>query len=176
MKLSSSYNQPGFTLIETLVAILIFSVALISLMTIASRGIAATAVAQQETMAHYLAQEGLEVVRNIRDTNILIAQAWDTGFTQCVSPTVCNITYSQNSVPTLTICSQGTCPVYQSLIDNSFVNGPAGAQINPVFSREITVVPIGTGNSEYQVIVKVLWVSKTVDRTVELQTILKDWR
>ncbi len=176
IKLPSTSRQSGFTLIETLVAIVIFSAALISLMTIASRGIAATAIAQQETTAHYLAQEGLEVARNIRDTNILVPQAWDVGLDQCISPAVCMVVYSQNSVPSLSVCPQGGCPVYQSLIDNSFINGPAGAQINPVFSREISLVPSGTGNTEYQVSTKVSWTAKTIPRTVELQTILKKWR
>jgi prepilin-type N-terminal cleavage/methylation domain-containing protein len=181
IKLPSASHQSGFTLIETLVAIVIFSAALISLMTIASRGIAATAIAEQETIAHYLAQEGLEVVRNIRDTNILVPQAWDAGLSQCVSPVggspvTCMVVYSQNSVPSLSVCPQGGCQVYQSLIDNSFINGPAGAQINPVFSREISLVPSGAGGTEYQVITKVFWTAKTIPRTVELQTILKKWR
>lgn len=176
MKSPFSKNQPGFTLIETLFAIMIFSAALISLMIIASRGIAATAVAQQETVAHYLAQEGLETVRNIRDTNILVPQAWDTGFSQCVSPAVCNVVYSQTSVPSLSVCPQGNCPVYQSPVDNSFVNGPSGALPVPFYSREITVIPSGTGSTEYRAKSKVSWVSKTISRTVELQTILKRWR
>jgi Tfp pilus assembly protein PilV len=70
-----SSRHSGFTLIETLFSILIFSAALISLLAISSKGISATNEVKNETMAYYLAQEGLEVVRNIRDNNFLAIQS-----------------------------------------------------------------------------------------------------
>lgn len=64
-------NQKGFTLIEALIAIFIFSVALVSLITISARGVTGAAQARDQVVAHFLAQEGIELMRNVRDTRIV---------------------------------------------------------------------------------------------------------
>jgi prepilin-type N-terminal cleavage/methylation domain-containing protein len=61
----------GFTLIESLVAIFIFSLAIVGLMTVVSRGIAGTNAAANQVTAHFLAQEGLETARAIRDNEMI---------------------------------------------------------------------------------------------------------
>jgi Tfp pilus assembly protein PilV len=175
MNFSLTHNQKGFTLIETLFAVLIFSASLISLMVIAARGISATAGVEQETVAHYLAQEGVEVVRNTRDSNFLSATTWDTGFApDCLAPAVCQVIYSQTSAPTLSTCVGIACTVQKSPIDGSFINSLGSGSIPSPFVREVSVVAVGT--VEYQVSSQVKWTSKNIDRTVVLQTILKKWR
>ncbi|MFA5095388.1 MAG: prepilin-type N-terminal cleavage/methylation domain-containing protein [Candidatus Paceibacterota bacterium] len=61
----------GFTLVETLVAISIFSVSIVALMTILGSGISNTNYAKTKIIASYLAQEGIEYVRNMRDSYVL---------------------------------------------------------------------------------------------------------
>ncbi len=68
-KLLSLLN--GFTLVETLVAISIFTVSILGLMSVLSSGISSTIYAKQKMAASYLAQEGIEYIRNIRDTDVL---------------------------------------------------------------------------------------------------------
>jgi Tfp pilus assembly protein PilV len=90
-RITTKYRD-GFTLIETLFAILIFSAALVSLLVIAGKGISATGQVKNETIAFYLAQEGLEVVRNIRDSNFVSGNTWDGGFSgtpDCSTPNGC---------------------------------------------------------------------------------------
>ncbi len=65
----------GFTLVETLVAISIFSVAILSVMSVLSQGLSNTTYAKQKTIATYLAQEGIEYIRNMRDTYVLYTPA-----------------------------------------------------------------------------------------------------
>jgi len=64
-------NNSGFTLIETLVAISIFTVSIIALLTVLSGSIADTNYAKRKMVATYLAQEGIEYMRNMRDTYLL---------------------------------------------------------------------------------------------------------
>jgi prepilin-type N-terminal cleavage/methylation domain-containing protein len=64
-------KKEGFTLIETLVAITILLLSIIGPLDIASKGLFAAFYARDEISAYYLAQEGIEFVRNLRDNNYL---------------------------------------------------------------------------------------------------------
>lgn len=61
----------GFTLIETLVAISLLSVAIVAPMSLTAQSLAAAYYARDQITAFNLAQEGLEAVRAIRDGQIL---------------------------------------------------------------------------------------------------------
>ena len=57
----------GFTLIEVLIAATIFSMALAALLSITGTGLSNVTAAKNRVTANYLAQEGIEVVRYMRD-------------------------------------------------------------------------------------------------------------
>lgn len=61
----------AFTLIETLVAITILSIAIVAPMTLAWQSLSSAYYARDQVTAHHLAQEAVEAVRSIRDRNIL---------------------------------------------------------------------------------------------------------
>ncbi|HWB33716.1 MAG TPA: prepilin-type N-terminal cleavage/methylation domain-containing protein [Candidatus Paceibacterota bacterium] len=61
----------GFTLIETLVAVLLLSVAIAGPLTIAARGANAAQIAKDQIIAYYLAQDAVEFVRFERDSSCL---------------------------------------------------------------------------------------------------------
>lgn len=69
----------GFTLVETLVGITILSIAIIGMMSTLAGGISNINSAKQKMTATYLAQEGIEYIRNFRDTSILYSNVdWAT--------------------------------------------------------------------------------------------------
>ncbi len=70
----------GFTLVETLVALSIFSVSILGLMSVLGAGLADTSYAKQKIAGTYLAQEGVEYLRNMRDTDVLTdaSGGWST--------------------------------------------------------------------------------------------------
>jgi type II secretory pathway pseudopilin PulG len=81
MKIHSKFTPPwrgkqnkenrAFTLVETLVAISIFTVSLLGIMSVLASGISNTNYAKQKIVATYLAQEGIECIRNTRDNYVL---------------------------------------------------------------------------------------------------------
>ena len=73
-------KNSGFTLVETLLALSIFSISVLSMMIVLSKGISDTDYAQQKIIATYLAQEGIETMRNMRDTYILYSTPVGAGW------------------------------------------------------------------------------------------------
>ena len=69
-------SHDGFTLIETLVAITLLSIAVVAPMSLAARSLGSAIYARDQITAFYLAQEAIEALRSIRDAQILtIAQS-----------------------------------------------------------------------------------------------------
>ncbi len=69
-------KSAGFTLIETMVAITLLSVAIVAPMALTAQSLASAYYARDQITAFYLAQEAIEAVRAIRDAQILqIAQS-----------------------------------------------------------------------------------------------------
>lgn len=71
MKIHSQQKNTGFTLVETLVAISIFTMSILALFSVLAQGISNTGYAKKKMVASYLAQEGVEYVRNMRDNAVL---------------------------------------------------------------------------------------------------------
>lgn len=73
-------KNSGFTIIETLVAVLILATALAGPLTIASRSLNAALIAKDQVAAYYLAEDAVEYVRFVRDSNKLSNNAdWLAG-------------------------------------------------------------------------------------------------
>lgn len=72
---SASSKVAGFTIVETLVAVAILMIAITGPLVSSTRALYTTLLARDQMTAVFLAQEGLEVVKNIRDRNILLGGA-----------------------------------------------------------------------------------------------------
>ncbi len=108
----NSTLEAGFTLVEALIAISIFITSILALLSILGNGIANTNYAKQKIVASYLAGEGVERVRNMRDTLVLFhsggAEAGWGEFKGLVSPG-CDDACYLNDVDAFVVCS-GVCP------------------------------------------------------------------
>jgi len=80
----------AFTVLEVMTAIFILSVGVGAALSLMNQTLATGSVVEQTLIASYLAQEGIKIVRNIRDTNWLQSRdsskssPWDDGL--CSSP------------------------------------------------------------------------------------------
>jgi Tfp pilus assembly protein PilV len=110
---SRSYNQ-GFTIVETLVSLLIFSASIIFLISVSASGAANATFSKNRMTASYLAEEGIELMRGLRDSMVLsntTGGGWETFKTVTntgACSTGCNI-----DPATLAICpcTGSTCQV-----------------------------------------------------------------
>ena len=71
----------GFTLIELIVAMFLLTVGTLGSFSLIQKTIIFSSISSSQLQASYLAQEGIEIIRNIRDTNYLEASVWDDGIT-----------------------------------------------------------------------------------------------
>jgi len=74
-------KKNGFTLIETIVAITIFTVGSLAAVGVIGQSLKLPKKTQDQVVAAHIAQEGIEIVRNIRDSNFTSGfnEDWDIG-------------------------------------------------------------------------------------------------
>lgn len=177
--------QDGFTIVETLVALAIFSSSIVFLIVVSGSGISNTTLAKSRLTATYLAEEGVELARNLRDTNVLSDPSgggWDT-FISNVS--VCDDTVGCNIDPSsldVCACTGSTCNIPYSPTSGYFGYSalhtcgiPGGASSSP-FTRTLNIVPISeTSADDVLVTSAVTWNQGASVQRISYQTILMDW-
>ena len=160
-------NKKGFTIIETLVAITILVFGVVAPLTAVSRAINASIIAKDKISAFYFAQEGVEYVRYIRDTNILKGKAsWLQHLGHCLGANGCYIDDILESVPgggnapMGGNCGAGQCRFIEYRPSEGrfgFFNG--GSDEDTKFRRRINIVET-IPDIEAEITVTVIWVTK----------------
>lgn len=91
----------GFTIIELIISIFVLSIAVVGIFAAFSVMVILTSDASDRLTAAYLAQEGMEVIRNMRDSNWLnmdtnpsSGTTWDEYFSTCESTSGCEVDYT----------------------------------------------------------------------------------
>lgn len=80
-KINTRAKNFGFSIIEVLVAIGVILVSFTGAMGLINKSLAFHDLAYSRLIASYLAQEGIEIVRNIRDNNFIQNTTWNNGLT-----------------------------------------------------------------------------------------------
>jgi Tfp pilus assembly protein PilV len=151
----------SFTLIETVMAIFILTVGTVGAFSLIQKTISFSSITSSRLVAAYLAQEGIEIVRNIRDTNYLQKIPWDTGLSACAAG--CEADYNDSALSS-----------YSDRflkIDSAFYTYDSGA--DTLYKRKITIVPQA---NVLEVKVEVDWTERGRSHQVTAQTELYDWR
>jgi len=189
-------KNKGFTLVETMVAVFILSMIIISLMAVVARSLFASRYARDEITANYLLQEAVDYIRNDRDTFAFLAseitnETWENfidKYKNCEDPTRgCYVdVYLSLTNPTLPVtvreCPYNsnqaitTCPklLYNPNSTNSFYNYDDGQETN--FRRKIMVNVNPTNRDEIIVEAIVYWVNGDISKSRSLKTSLWRWQ
>lgn len=171
-------TKRGFTLIETLIAISILVLAVTGAFAAAQNGLSSASFSKDQIVAFYLAEEGVEEVRNLRDQNGLASTGWLNGIAAsptdpCYFGNACMIDAVAN---TISRCDNGSCPVLkQDPVDGFF--GYDSSWNNSPFSREIRVTKITPSNNhEVAVTVTVTWSKGVLSRQFKATENIFDWQ
>ena len=73
-------NKKGFSLLEIMVSIFVLLVGILGVSNVVLSTILTHTLNKDRLVASYLAQEGVELVRNMRDTNWVISRNFGAGF------------------------------------------------------------------------------------------------
>ncbi len=163
-KKSNKIRGAGFTIVEALVAISIFSIAVTGVITVASKGGNDTIALRNRLTANYLAQEGIELMRSKRDSYDVefSSGGWTefiNGATGAGCPTECDIdVITRDWVPS---------PVSQLNYDGYIFSHSQGSTYS-IFTRKISIVsvPALQNNEGITVTSTVTWLEGTVPRTI----------
>ena len=170
-------SHAGFTLIEMLVAVFIFSLALAAFMGIASRGLQVARYAQDEVRAQYLAIEAIEVVRNVRDQAFIGGVGnggWDSIFNQngCLDYVDAdpdnNCAFEFGSEITIFPCTSCIVHFNQSNGDYRQFETVPGIYLPTDYTRKIRIERVLDGLEEVIVTVEVSWSTGSVEYTTSL--------
>lgn len=170
---SLNNKKSGFTLLETMVAIMLFILAISALLALVSDSVTSATYNKNEIVATYLAQEGIDYVRNIRDEMVHVnpsSTPWAdfvTSVTSSIPPSSdcdgvngCYLDYLK--APSLGSSFTPTdyiVPIYN------------GSQTKP-FTRKITVQSL---TDVILVKVEITWLNGNTTRTKVLTTSLYNW-
>ncbi len=163
-------NLPAFSILEIMAVILIVSVGLVGTVNMAIQNIQAQTVNNNNLVAYQLAQESLEVARQIRDTNWMQGNYW---MDSLPSGRYC-VDY-RNLTPK-SIAAVNDCPLY--LDANNRYYGPiiTGAEPSSSFSGFSRMLEVNIATSSASVTAIVSWTSRNGSaQSYMVETQLYDW-
>lgn len=176
----------GFTLVELLVAISILSISILATFTAVSSNVKGQNFSEDQVIAYYLADEGIESIRNIRDNNGIANAAalgsgaaqisWLNGINPTCVTTACTADASVQPVA-LTACSSlspSSCPVLSIKASGLYGYGSGTAT---QFKRSVVVSAVGGSlATEATVTCTVSWTTNGVAKTYTVSENMKAWQ
>ncbi len=172
-------NNSAFTLVELMVAIAIITTSMVAIFSLIIQNIQVQKVNKDIFTASMLAQEGVELVRSVRDENWLTEAdgVWD-GIDE--ADDTFSIDYNFNINRTPNTPSDVGARLY--LNGNNFYDHTAVDGTPTQFYRLITITPSGVdtdrdGNDDFvSVSSKVQWMRNGNPKSYIAETLLYDWR
>lgn len=176
----------GFTLLEVIVAIFILTVGIGGSFSLIQQTFFTVTMAQSRIIAAYLAQEGIEIVRNVRDNNWLEQResfetpplpVWNEGLNSCLSPSSCCEADNETDTPssyspltTVTGCAFDDLR-YFNIDGNGFYSYSSGDQTK--FKRKIFIESISVDKMKVAVIVE--WHDRGKTHQIEVVGHITNW-
>ncbi len=161
--LKISERNAGFSLMEVIVSVFLISVGLIGALTLINYTVDSASISSSRLVAANLAQEGIEIVRNLRDSNL----EWSSWYASVVNG---DYQVQYNSLALAPFADT------ELLLDtNSGLYAyDAGASTPYHFKRKITLQIISA--VEVKVVSEVTWTEKGGLRTVTVEDRFWNWK
>lgn len=190
-------SQSGFTLIETLIAVLILTISIGGLLSLAAGGFYSVRYARNQIVANNLLQESLEYVRNSRDTAFIQGLSWtawqdtlqvdsngnQTGVDSagCFNTNGCTIN-PYNTGAYVKACAS-TCSNILYFPDNAFYGysdtypfTPITASYQTSFVRKVRIAVSSTNPDQVIVTGIITWINGSNTKTLSQNMLITNWQ
>lgn len=173
----------GFTIIEVLIALTIFSIAVAGIVTVSVQGGVNITNVRNRTIAKYLAEEGIELMRGVRDTNVVASTVPATGWGNFITlvTSTANCTSSpcdvDATVPGSIITCTTTCPVLAYNESTGYYNhqpigGSTSNRVSP-FTRNLVITSVSS--DEIEVVSTVSWREGNNQQSIIMRESMFNW-
>ena len=161
----SQTNQKGFTLVETLVALFILSIAVTGALAVITYNLQSATMIKNTFIANGLVQEGMEITRNLRDSDWLALRSFGSfGGSARINDGTYRAQWNDTSIH-----RNGYDVLYVD--SKGLYNYEAGEPT--MFSRGIGITKIS--EQEIKIFVQVLWKERNLDKSVSAEVHLFNW-
>lgn len=169
-------KKKGFTLLETIIALSLLSIGGFAVFNLIANTKGNMSLMSSKLQAAYLAQEGIEIIRNIRDTNWLEISSkgatitWDDGLTgcegsiDCASTDGCSVNYDTPTTTTPNL--EPYNGQFLKLLDD---------EAQTKFQRKIIINALTTNPDVLEVSVIVCWKEKNKNSSFSVKENLYNW-
>jgi prepilin-type N-terminal cleavage/methylation domain-containing protein len=174
----------AFTLIETMVAVTILTLSIAGPLFTASRAIVAAQIAKDQLIASYLAQEGIEYVRAVRDNAYLAAyntpnetEAWNnflTAMSQCNATSNSAVSCTLDPLTNTLAPFSGNAELYLTNTTPKIYTQIQSGNVKTAFTRTIKVLDIST--TEERIVSNVSWNFHANAYSVTINDHLTSWQ
>jgi Tfp pilus assembly protein PilV len=183
---SSRASRSGQSLVEAMVALSVLTLGFLGMVSLLSRSLVLTRVVSDQATATYLAEEGIEVAKNLIDHDVWAHYAnpavtgWGTCFFSASSYADVELDYTTTDCSTLAEFSAGDSLFFDPVTDLYGYHLPASDDPVPTgFTREIKVTRGDYNGTEYAEIIVhsiVRWSTAGVGQSLDLEDHFFDWR
>lgn len=159
-------DKAGFTLIEVITVLLVVSVGMIGVLSLIVQNIQSQSLNKNTLVAYQLAQEGVELIRQVRDTNWRAGNDWRTN--------LASGSYYMDYLDTAP--HPAPIPAYGDLrqdADGMYLNNPLSVLSSSNFSR---IIILSDQTNGMLVTVNIFWVDHGRNYVYSLEALLYNWR
>ncbi|TAL48938.1 type II secretion system protein [Patescibacteria group bacterium] len=168
----------GFTILESLIAIVILILSVTAAFTAVQSALSNAIFSKQQVAAFFLAQETIEYLRNVRDTNIINGTNWLNGFAAlstdpCYFTKTCTVDTTLASPAAFTTCS-GSCPNVTQDLSGTYLYGQNSLWAATPYRRTVSIQSISA--NEIALTVSVSWSKGPLSKTLTLRESIFNWQ
>jgi len=160
--------KSGFTIIEVIVILFVMSMGLIGVLSLIVQNIQSQSYNKSNLIAYQLAQEGVELIRKVRDSN------WRAGLPY--DDKLADGQYFMDYTDTAPQAHNSANPdelILRKDASDFYTNNPLEMN-QTIFSRLITIAAVDS--SALRVVVTISWSETGRNYNYDLETILYNWR
>jgi len=154
----------GFTMLEMIIVIFVFLTGIIGVYSIIQNFYTTAIYSSNRFIASYLSQEGIELIKNLRDNNLITGDTVDWraniisgygGSGNCLAGSICKIDYNNSAVS----LDNGSSQAFLKKAINDFYNYDSGG--STIFKRKIIITKSPDSSPDYiNVSVETEWYKK----------------